>query len=196
MQQLIVLLNSIAPLSPALEAYLRSILQLKNFKKGATILKEGQTCEYIYFIESGLVRIYHWLEKGEVTTWLLKEGDVFISVRSFFRQQPSRDSIQALENCIIWGITYDQLQEICRLFPEFCWHRIFLTEEYYVRSEDKHGDRLMLSGAEKYALLTEHDPQMFTRVPLKYIYSYLGVSKPTFDRIRNKYAASKKKKGK
>ena len=33
----------------------------------------------------------------------MKEGDVIISVESYFKQQPSKENIQAIEDCeLIW----------------------------------------------------------------------------------------------
>lgn len=99
MEALFALLNAIAQMSPELEAHLRSILQHTYFKEGDFILRTDKINRSIYFIESGLVRIYHDLSGKEVTTWFLVERDIFISVRSFFRQLPSREDIVALEDC-------------------------------------------------------------------------------------------------
>jgi hypothetical protein len=91
------------------------------------------------------------------------------------------------------GIRYEELNDICRKYPEFCWHRIFITEKYYVRSEDKHHDDRRQTSYDKYVRLMEVAPELLQRVPLKYIYSYLGVSKATFERIRTQYVSYQKK---
>jgi CRP-like cAMP-binding protein len=196
MRKLLELLNSYATLSDALKVLLATAIQSRRIKKGTYILKEGETCEYIYFIESGLVRISYWLKDEDITSWLLKEGDIFISVRSFFEQKPSYEDILALEDCVVFGITYQELEEICREFPEFCWHRIRITENYYVRSEDKHHDERRQTSRDKYARLMETASDLFQRVPMKYLFSYLGVSKPTFGRIRSEYTSARKNKKK
>ncbi|HEY4061122.1 MAG TPA: Crp/Fnr family transcriptional regulator [Puia sp.] len=196
MRKLLEMLNYYAPMTDALRDRLSLAIQSRQIKKGTCILKEGDTCHYIYFIATGLVRVSYWLKDEEITSWLLKEGDIFISVRSFFEQKPSYEDITALEDCTVYGITYHELEEICREFPEFCWHRIRITENYYVRSEDKHHDERRQTSRDKYARLMETAPDLLQRVPMKYLYSYLGVSKATFDRIRNEYKLSKKNKGK
>ena len=58
----------------------------------------------------------------------MKECDVIISVESFFIQQSSKESIQALEDCILYYITYDELQHIYKTFPEFNFIGRVLTE--------------------------------------------------------------------
>lgn len=187
------LFNTIAPLSPDLETHLRKVLHQKKFLKGEYILKEGMVCQHIYFIESGIIRIFNQLSDKEITSWFLKEDDIFISVSSFFRQQPSSDNIVALEDCICWGITFDQLQEICGKFPEFNAHRIAITESYYARSEDKQYKMLRLTPEERYTYFIEKESALLSRVPVHLIPSYLDIPPRTFNRIRGNYYNIKRK---
>jgi CRP-like cAMP-binding protein len=187
------LLNAIALLSPGLEARLRSILHRRKFLKGEYILKEGMTCQFIYFIESGLIRIFNQLAEKETTSWFLKEDDIFISVSSFFGQQPSSENIIALEDCVCWGINYDQLRDTCMKFPEFNIHRIAITESYYARSEDRQYKMLRLTPEERYAHFVKNEPELLSRVPVHLLPSYLDIPKRTFERIRSNYNNIKRK---
>jgi hypothetical protein len=54
MTELIQYLNSIHPLSHALEEKLTLVLSEKNFLKKEYLLKAGQVCRIIYFIKKGL----------------------------------------------------------------------------------------------------------------------------------------------
>ncbi|MBN9381990.1 MAG: Crp/Fnr family transcriptional regulator [Chitinophagaceae bacterium] len=188
MEPLFLFLNTIAPMSPELEAHLRAILQHILFKKGEYILKKGRVNQNIYFIESGFVRIFYELADREVTLWFLAEQDIFISVKSFFRQLPSKVDIVALEDCICWYITHGQLEDTCRKFPEFNTHRIWITEEYYCRSEDRHEDMQSKTAEERYTQFAEQRPDLLQRVPLNLLPSYLDVAPSTFHKIRNEYA--------
>lgn len=194
MQQLLSLLNSITELPPGLKDLLRTSLQCWTFSKGDAILREGEICSHIYFLESGLVRIFNRLAAKEVTSWFLKEGDIFISVSSFFGQQPSYENIVALEDCVCWVISYEQLQNACLAYPIFNAHRIAITERYYCRSEDRHHKMLSQTPEERYASLAEEDPELLKRVPLQLFPSYLDVSRSAFSRIRNTYYYIKRKR--
>jgi len=189
MQPLFDLLGKYNLLTTVSKDLLPTLLIGWDVRKNQIILKEGQVCRHIYFIKSGLIRIYYDLYDKEVTSWLLKEGDIFIEVESFFGQVPSRKSIMALEDTELLGITYDQLQDLCIKDPDFLWNRVYITEEYYRRSEQMHMDMLMKSSFEKYKTLMKTAPGLLERVPLKYLYSYLGLSKASFDRARSKYAS-------
>jgi CRP-like cAMP-binding protein len=188
MEQLFILFNSIRKMSPELIMHLRSILRHIHFKKGDYILKKGRICQNIYFIESGLVRISHDFGGREVTSFFLIEQDIFISVKSFFRQVPSNEYIIAEEDCTCWYITHEQLLETCRLFPEFFEHRVWITEEYYCRSIDRHDDMQYKSAEERYAQFAEQRPDLLQRVPLNLIPSYLDVAPSTVHGIRSRHA--------
>lgn len=192
METLFVLLNAIAPLSPELEAYLRSILRCKKFLAGDIILQEGKICDRICFIESGLIIIFKSNDGKQITTWILKEGDIFISVNSFFLQIPSEEGIFAIEPTTVWLITHAELEDVCKKFPEFMVHRDKIKEKYYLISNQRQLDMTSFSPEKKYAQLIENNPDILHRVPLKYIYSYLDMSKATFTRVRSSYVPTKK----
>jgi CRP-like cAMP-binding protein len=87
-------LNSISPLSEELKTQLSFYLKLQQFEKKTFLLKEGQTCNYIYFIQQGLVRSYYTKDGNEICSWFMKEGDVIISVDSFYNRKPSYEFIE------------------------------------------------------------------------------------------------------
>ncbi|MBN8855614.1 MAG: cyclic nucleotide-binding domain-containing protein [Sphingobacteriales bacterium] len=186
MELLIAYLHSIARMSPALEAHLRNILQRMVFEKGTVILREGAICRHIFFIEVGLVQIYR-MEDVIVTRWILEQKDIFISPRSFFRQIASEYTIIALENCICWSITRKQLEDVCRLFPEFLLHRAYITEEYYCRSEDRHDEMQLMPAVDKYAALAEKRENLLYCLPVGVLASYIGVGESTFYAARKEY---------
>jgi len=76
----------IIPLSAGLRERLDSILRVKDFGKKEFLLREGQVCDRIYFVEKGLVRIYYLKDGVEMCSGLLLEGGFMISVESFFRR--------------------------------------------------------------------------------------------------------------
>src|SRR5438067_9646520 len=116
MKELLQYLHSIYPLSANLKQYLWDNLKEKEVSRKDYLLKAGRISNYIYFIEKGLIRCFYLKEAIEVSSWFMKEGDVIISIESFFQQKPSYESIQALEDCILYYISYAQLQFIYHNF--------------------------------------------------------------------------------
>ena len=187
MEKLIALLRSFAPLSAELKDHLYDIVTDRVFKKRAKIQEPGQVCRHIWFIESGIIRIYHLDEKGrEKTDWLLKAGDLFIATDSFFSGKPSMYYIEPLEDTKVWGTSHDKLQNTILRFPEFCVHQILIDSHYRNLKDDRHNilDPMSSKGRLKWFFQTE--PYLAKRVPAAIIYSYLGF---TASSLRKKFAA-------
>jgi CRP-like cAMP-binding protein len=180
-------LNFIRPLSGGLQERFASCLVEETYPKRHILLSPGQTCRKVWFIVKGLTRAYHYTEKEkECTTWFMREGDLMISVYSFYTQQPSRETIEILEECTLQSITWTQLQAIYADFPEFNFIGRLVTEKYYIASEQR--SMLLRNGTaiERYHLLLQQHPDIIHRVPLWVIASHLNVTHEALCRIRAK----------
>ena len=186
MKELMLYLNSIHPLSTPLQEHLSIILKERKISKKEYLLKAGHICKSICFITKGLVRCFYIKEEQEVCSWFMKEGDVIVSVESFFFQKNSKESIQAIEDCEIHFIEYNQLENIYREFPEFNFVSRVLLQRYYTLSEQRLYSLRMQRLQERYNYLLEHHSDLILRVPAKYLASYLGISEETLSRIRSK----------
>jgi len=193
MEPLFHLFDSIHPLSPELRSYLLSFLVNMEFKKKSTILKTGQIADRIYFIEKGLVRNVRHETGREKTAWFMYEGDIIISVESFFTQQPSLETIEALEPCITYSINRDQLYKAYNLFPEFNLHRAVLLEKYYAQSEARARIKQM-KAKDKFQHLMTTQPNLISRTPDKLLASYLGITPGTYSLEKNRFAKNEKVK--
>ena len=114
------------------------------------------------------------------------EGDIIISVESFYRQIASYESIQALEDCELFYMDYRDLQQIYRNYPEFNFVGRVLTERYYSLSEQRLYSMRMMRAKERYEYMTTHHPELVKRVPAKFLASYLGISEVMLSIIKNR----------
>lgn len=191
MEQLLGLLNALQSLSPELAAHLSAILKHRQYKKKDHLLREGMVSNHVYFVEQGLLRAYTNNGKGEViTNWFMKEGDVIFSVESFLEQQPSLESIVALEEVSVYYISYEELSTIYQLFPEFNYHGRVLTEKYYTLSLKRGASIKKKTAQERYHLLLQQEPHLLKRAPLQDIASYLGMSPEMLSKVRSAHSAS------
>jgi CRP-like cAMP-binding protein len=184
MRKVIEFLNFIQPLSEELKIYLYDSLRTETLPKKSRLLRPGSICERIYFVEKGLFRCFIRKKDEEICKWFMKEGDVVISVNSFFNQVPSTETIESIEACEIHSITFAQLQELYRRHPEFRSIGQKLTEIYYCRSEVRADNLIIKSTDERYNDLLRDQPDLAKRVPGKYLASHLGMSFQTFSRIK------------
>lgn len=184
MDSLFTLLCSIHPLPEALVTHLTQTLKCKTVFKKQYLLKAGHVSRQICFIEKGLLRCFYEQGETEVCSWFMKEGDVIVSVESFFKQTASYESIQALEDTVVHYINYDELQFIYKNFPEFNYIGRVLTENYYTLSEQRLYSLRMQRSHERYEHLLQYFPELILRVPAKYLASYLGITEVTLSKIK------------
>jgi CRP/FNR family transcriptional regulator, anaerobic regulatory protein len=186
MELAIASLNQIKPLSQPLQQHLISILKHRNYSKKEHLLKKGETCKKIWFIESGIVGCFYEQSDRDLCSWFMKEMDICISINSFFLQTPSLEEIIALEEVSACFIYYDELHDIYDKFPEFNWiGREFMTK-YYINAEQRvrafHGQ----SPLDKYQYLINHQPEIINRVSVKDMARYLGVHADLLSKVRSR----------
>ncbi len=178
------LISSIQPPSVDLSEALHLCIHEEALPKRSVILKEGETCNRMFFIEKGFVRAFYYKQEQEVTSWFMQEDEFIISVYSFFNQKPSKENIELLEDSVLISIKFSDLQQIYKKFPEFNYVGRVLTERYYCLSEERLITMRMQSTREKYDMMMQTYPEIFNRAPLKYIASYLGMKPETISRLR------------
>jgi CRP-like cAMP-binding protein len=177
------MINS-SPFPNELKAYLYDVLQTQIIKKRVKVLRVGQVSDRIYFIESGLFRCYVMRGEDEICKWFMREGNIMISVNSFFNRKQSTETIEALEESEVHWITFDQLQKIYELFPEFRRIGQRLTEIYYCASEVRADDLRMKQADELYSDWITNQPELAGRVKKSYLASYFGITPPTLSRAK------------
>jgi CRP-like cAMP-binding protein len=178
-------LNFISPLSQALDKRFREYLIEEKLPKKHHLLREGQTAKKIYFINSGFARAYHNTRQGrECTSWFMGQGDLMISVYSFYTQRPAAENIELLEDSELLSMTWNQLQAIYAEFPAYNFTGRLVTEKYYMLAEERTILLRTATARERYEKLLEMLPGITQRASLGQIASYLSISPETLSRVR------------
>jgi len=186
MEALLDKLNSLNPLSTGLRMHLVDTLCVKTIKKGKYLLQAGKICSEICFIERGLLRSFRVDEDSEVCKWFMMEGDIAIAIQSFFLQVESQEYIEALEDTTVQFLSYKDLQDTYRKFPEFNVTGRVITEMYYCLSEDRLDNLRGRSAIHRYSYMLQNYPDILKRVPSKYLASYLGMKKEHLSAVKRK----------
>lgn len=171
-----------AELIPAIEA----VLQRHEYPKKHILLKKGNVCHHLYFMEKGLARNFFEEEGKELTTDIVLDGELLVSFSSFSTRKPSIETIELLENSTLYAIHYDDLQKLYTEFPVMERAVRLITEHYYNSLYTKNYHLRFSSAAERYEHLFKTKIEIVKRVPIGIIASYLGMSIETLSRIRSK----------
>ncbi|HEX8020397.1 Crp/Fnr family transcriptional regulator [Mucilaginibacter sp.] len=183
---LLQVLNSVSILSADLQDEIRSYLVEDHFPKRSVLLKAGQVSQRIYFIKQGFIRAYYHKNNSEYTSWFMGQGEIIVSIHSFFSRKPSIENIQVLEDSVTQSINWDQLQALYKKYPEFNLTGRLITEQYYIRSEERTISLQTQTARQRYENLLLAYPDILQKVSLGQIASFLSIKQETLSRIRAK----------
>lgn len=161
-----------------------SLLEKVEYPKGHKLIKAGRIERAGYFIEKGIARAYIDKEDREVTFWFGVESDILLSYNSFFLGQPGYESIELLEDSVLYKISSDVLQNLYINDLEIAnWGRK-LVESELIKMEKRFISRQFKTATERYEEFINSYFNILQRVNLGHIASYLGISQVTLSRIR------------
>lgn len=171
--------------STAIQAIERK-LSILELPKKTLLLKTGNVCHHLYYIEKGLARNYSEDQNKIYTNDLVLEGELLVSFSSFVSRKPSLENIELLEDCTLNALHYDDLQQLYLDFPELEHIGRKIAEYHYNSLAVKTYQLRFYSSAQRYQYLFDHKIEIIKRAPLGVIASYLGMTIENLSRIRNK----------
>jgi len=164
----------------------QSLLVRRFLKKGEFILRGGEVCNHVTFINKGLVRVYNEVNEEELTLNFGFEGNYITDYSSFVSRQPTVDFIVAMEDLEILQLSYPDLQAAYEKYPVWQKFGRLMAEYILLFVVDRNRSLLYLTPEERYLKLMKDRPKVIARVPLKYIASYLGITPEALSRIRKR----------
>jgi CRP-like cAMP-binding protein len=179
-------MESFAPISDADYEQLPAVMHEKHFHKGEVLLKEGQVCTRFYFILSGAIRSFGLEDGREVNVKFYFEDDIACDFKSFRSEEPSPFFLVAIEDTIAY---YGNKADVVPLFLDgSSWHMVMFRffQRLYLEEEAHSNSFKLLSPEERYHFLLENKPDYLRRIPLIHLASYLGISRETLTRIRQR----------
>jgi CRP-like cAMP-binding protein len=152
-------------------------------KKETILLQEGKICRHLYFLESGLLRFFILRNGNDVTKYFTDIPYCFTSIKSFEAQKTATESIETLEDSVLWAMTFESVQSLQKL-PAWSTFSRKLVQEVQTYTDEILEDMQTETAENRYKkMLLGNDP-LLQRVPLKHIASYLGIAPQSLSRIR------------
>ena len=159
------------------------ILTTFTIKKNDLLQQVGDTCKTIYFLKSGIARIFYYKDGIDITESFAFENNIIARVESLFTGNPSQKAIQILEDAEIISINATQLFKLYDTNPSI--ERLFrlMFEKAYVETVNRIESIQFHSADERYKHLLK-ETNYLQKIPLKHIASYLGITQVSLSRIR------------
>jgi CRP-like cAMP-binding protein len=171
-------------------AAVRAFSVEKKLRKRHYLLQEGEVCLNNCFVTKGCLRMYHVDEGGNehmlrfaAENWWMSDQE------SLNNGTPSRFNIDALEATEVILISKADHLTLQATIPKYRK----LVEELKAKSFDASQRRILSNisntAEEKYQNFMKTYPNIFYRIPLNMIASFLGISRETLSRIRRRSGA-------
>ena len=186
----VTLAKNIHSLSTEAEEYANQNSFPKRLRKGELLVTAGEVCSSIYFVKRGILRGYVREGIKDITTWITGETELVSSISSFDLQIPAVENIQAIEDCELIGLTYENMEYLYEHCPEVNIIGRKILQKYYRDAEERAFIARLTEATSKYKRFIATKSEMLNRVPLKFIASYLGMTLETLSRIRSKLSRS------
>jgi CRP-like cAMP-binding protein len=184
-------IQHVIPLSASEKDIVISLFKEKTYKKGAFFLEEGNICKQVGFVAKGLLR-YFINHDGEDKTYDFAQENGFVcNYESFIPRTPSTKNIQALEDCEILQISYDDLQVFYNSISQAERFGRIVIEQVFIQTLQDLSSFYTDTPALRYEkLLTKH-PDLLQRMSQYHIASYVGVKPQSLSRIRKRISTAK-----
>ncbi len=164
---------------------------VRKFKKGTALLKEGQVSRECFFVLKGLVREYYEVDGEEKTTAFFTEGQPVNSFTSYSNEEPSKHYLICAEDCILTVGTQSLEEEMCKRIPKLENLIRVEVERITGKTQDDLAAFITSTPEQRYLNLIENRPDLFHRVPQHQIASYLGITPESLSRIRKRIFSKK-----
>lgn len=155
----------------------------KKIKKNEFVLREGEICNDLIFVQHGCLRLYYIQEDVEVSVWFALKHSSAIEIYSFISETPTNYFLQAIEETEILYLpktalnklyeTHPKMQEMMRKF----WEDVILhlLARFTALQKD--------TAEQRYLDLLEK-PELLQSIPQKYLASFIGVTPTSLSRIK------------
>lgn len=164
-----------------------SLVDVTTVKRHELLLREGQRCNYEYFVINGCLRSYYLDENSiEHTTLFAVEGWWTGNLKSFVKNTPSEFHIQALEDTTVMRIPKSNIEELYAQVPKLERYFRILLQNRLLATQDRVSNHLSASATTRYQQFTRRYPDLEKRVPARHIASYLGITPTYLSRLRKK----------
>ena len=178
--------QSFIPLTNAEVDLIDDFFEIKELKKKQFLLQDGKICNFIAFIAEGSIRHFHIKNGVEKTCDISFEDSWVTDFQSFTQNTACIMNLQAMEPATVFFIRKENLLNLYKACNKYETFGRLMAEQVAVRATEIAMSLSSDKPEERFVNLLKKQPDLFQRIPQKYIANFLGVSPESLSRIRNR----------
>lgn len=155
----------------------------KLVKKNTYLLRQGDTCKDLVFVQKGCLRLYYLKDDIEVSVWFAFPQSSAIEIYSFISENPSNYFLQAIEDSEVLYLSKTALNKLYQSQPKMQEMMRNFWEDVILNLINRF-TALQTDSAEKRYLDLLNKPAYLETIPQKYLASFIGVTPTSLSRIR------------
>ncbi|WP_234859093.1 Crp/Fnr family transcriptional regulator [Aquimarina aquimarini] len=184
MKQLLNYIQSKFPINNDDINFLEKCFTKEDVPAQTKLLEAGKIEQYIYFLNSGIVKGYQNIDGKLVVQHLVSEQDFFTSLDSFMNRTPSLDYYETITDCTLIKISksnFELLHRNTNFWGDFVK---MVTNEHLSCKIERVKDFQILTAKERYLKFINQHPKLASNVSVDNIASFLGIEPQSLSRIR------------
>ncbi|WP_343531288.1 helix-turn-helix domain-containing protein [Pedobacter sp.] len=187
------MLGAIYPISKELAtAFYEKTVSLK-VKKDTILLKEGERCQYMYFIKRGAMMGQTIHQQKEIVTYISIDNEFVSSISGLHGVVPSQEAIIAVEDSELIAMHNDDLQELFSKYFDMNYLFRVMVEQYYRDAQERTHIIRVGNAKERYLYFVNTKPGYIERLPLHLVASMLDMKLQTLLRVQKQHQLSLQK---
>lgn len=163
---------------------IKSLFEPVSYSKGQILEKENKVAQYLYFINTGFMRVFYNQNGDQITTHINCPSGFITSFNSFVTATLAKDNIECVTACEVLRITKKDFDILCHKSQKWADFARIIYEKSLVYNEQRTNDIIALSAEQRYLKILKDNPAMIQNVPLQYIASFIGIKPESLSRIR------------
>ncbi|HXH19001.1 MAG TPA: Crp/Fnr family transcriptional regulator [Chitinophagales bacterium] len=171
---------------------LEQLFVKKSVQKKELLVREGQQCNHIWFVNSGA--LYSYILNDEAETTVIQfalEGWWISDLYSFYSGRKAVYNIEALEDSELLQLSKPHFESACDQFPSIDRFFRILIQNAYVSLQYRLAKTNSEDALHRYEEFSKLHPDFPQRIPQYLIASYLGIKPQSLSRIRKEMAKRK-----
>ena len=158
-----------------------------EYKRGTTLLRQGDIPTKCYFVLKGCIRQFSIDEAGKETTSNFYTEEQAASIFNYYRQDRSSPyTLACLEDSVLVVGNLDMEQNMFSKYTQLETMTRKMVEENLGEVQDEWATFISSTPEERYKALLRKRPGLVERVPQHQLASYLGITPESLSRIKKR----------